>query len=123
MDMRDRAKAKHVACHPAQRLTGNFLDIRIIATGRPTHPRQRILDRKACRGHIIGRGGFITDAGVRYGRHGTKPTVTVHHQAGGDNTVPQHPAARPHHVRLDFKDLALFMRQRAGLHIVDDRCL
>jgi hypothetical protein len=27
MDMRDRAKAKHVACHPAQRLAGNFLDI------------------------------------------------------------------------------------------------
>jgi hypothetical protein len=56
MDMRNRTKAEHAARHPAQRLAGNLLDIRIIAAGRPAHPGQRILDRKARRGNIIGRG-------------------------------------------------------------------
>jgi len=120
MDMHDRAKAEHAAGDPAKHLAGDLLDTAIVTASVACHSREGILNGAAGRCDIIRRSSLVTDSGLRHRWHGAQRTAAVHHQTCRHHTVPQHPAAGPHHVGLDFDNLSLFMGQGAGFHIVDD---
>ena len=58
-----------------QILSGDFLDLAVVAARRTPHGGKRVLDSEAGGSHIIGGIGFIADSGLRDGRNGAQPAI------------------------------------------------
>ena len=71
MHMHNRAQPKHAARHPAQGLSGDFLDRAIFTAVTAPHTGQRIFDGNASGSNVIRRRFGIADTGLRHGWYRT----------------------------------------------------